>query len=187
MGDCLFGTSSTQILPLTTITMASPGLFLRPTSISIPINSIRSRSGSFSDLRNLRSISTDRPGTPRPSPVGSGHKEPFEFANNRPDFLGKSNSSLGSWDPLMSRSCNSGSLLSPRPDMSREFSNSTMLANSARRPVGVELEAEGESKQMLVSNMLTFEQIQKMEFYSKFTPTSVSLFHFLDQADGKGV
>merc|ERR1712183_955052 len=192
----LFGTSFTLLLLFTT--MASPGLFLRPTSISIPINSIRSRSGSFSELRNVRSISTERPGTPRPSPVGSGHKEPFEFANNRPDFLGQSNSSLGSWDPLMSRSFNSGSLLSPRPgtmirdlsprpDLCRAFNNSAMLANSARRPVGVELEAEGESKQILVSNMLTFEQIQKMEFYSKFTPTSVSLFHFLDQADGKGV
>jgi len=179
--------------------MASPGMFLRPTSLSIPINSIRSRSrsGSFSDLRNLRSISTDRPGTPRPGPVGSGHKEPFEFANNRPGLVGQSNSSLGSWDPLMSRSCTSGSLLSPRPAtmirdlsprpaMSRAFSSSAMLSNSTTSLVGAEIEAEGERNPVL-SNILTFQQIQKMEFYSKFTPTSVSLFHFLDQADGKGV
>lgn len=37
-----------------------------------------------------------------------------------------------------------------------------------------------------VSNMLTSEETQKMEFYAKFTPTSVSLSHFLDQS-GKGV
>merc|ERR1712096_241953 len=191
MGDSLLGTSSTLLLLFTT--MASPGLFLRPTSISIPINSIRSRSGSFSDLRNVRSISTERPGTPRPSPVGS-RQESFEFANNRPDFLCQSNSNLGSCDSLMSRSCTSGSLLSPRPRtmirdlsprpaLSRAFSGSATLANSVTRPV--EVQEEGRK---LVSNMLTFKQIQKMEFYSKFTPTSVSLSHFLDHgADGKGV
>merc|ERR1712096_311581 len=181
-------------------TMASPGMFLRPTSLSIPINSIRSRSrsGSFSDLRNLRSISTDRPGTPRPGPVGSVHKEPFEFANTRPGLVGQSNSSLGSWDPLMSRSCTSGSLLSPRPAtmirdlsprpaMSRAFSSSAMLSNSTTSLVGAKIEAEGERDPVL-SNILTFEQIHKVEFYSKFTPTSVSLSHFLDHgADGKGI
>ena len=50
-------------------TMASPAMFLRPTSLSIPINTIRSRSPSFSDLTSLRSISTERPGTPRPGTV----------------------------------------------------------------------------------------------------------------------
>ena len=94
----------------------------------------------------------------------------------------------------MSRSYTSGSLLSPRPRtmirdlsprpaLSRAFSGSATLANSATRPV--EVQEEGRK---LVSNMLTFKQIQKMEFYSKFTPTSVSLSHFLDHgADGKGV
>ena len=73
--------------------------------------------------------------------------------------------------------------LSPRPALSRAFSGSATLANSATRPV--EVQEEGRK---LVSNMLTFKQIQKMEFYSKFTPTSVSLSHFLDHgADGKGV
>ena len=49
------------------------------------------------------------------------------------------------------------------------------------------VELEGEERRQ-VKNMLSFEQVQKMEFYSKFTPTSVSLSHFLDHgADGKGV
>ena len=39
-----------------------------------------------------------------------------------------------------------------------------------------------------VSNVLNFIQIQKMEKYAKFTPTSVSLSHFLDHnSDGKGL
>ena len=39
-----------------------------------------------------------------------------------------------------------------------------------------------------VSNVLNFDQIQKMEKYAKFTPTSVSLSHFLDHNDdGKGL
>ena len=71
--------------------------------------------------------------------------------------------------------------MSPRHGtMIRDFSNGVGLGAAVQ-----EFEVE-ERRQ--ISNMLTFEQIQKMEFYSKFTPTSVSLSHFLDHgADGKGV
>jgi len=70
--------------------------------------------------------------------------------------------------------------LSPRPALSRTFSSG--VAGGA---IVQDLEVE-ERRQ--ISNMLTFEQVQKMEFYSKFTPTSVSLSHFLDHgSDGKGV
>eukprot|EP00092_Neocalanus_flemingeri_P040770 GFUD01044386.1.p1 GENE.GFUD01044386.1~~GFUD01044386.1.p1 ORF type:complete len:573 (+),score=88.69 GFUD01044386.1:101-1720(+) len=166
--------------------MASPGLFLRPTSLSIPINTMRSRSGSSSDLKIFRSISQDRPGTPRPQ-TGSVNTESFDFvrSNSGTHASRRSSSTLGSWDPIMSRSCSSGGLLSPRPgtmirdlsprpSLSRAFSGSALLANSSSVIV---LEVE-ERKQ--VANLLSFEQIQKMEFYSKFTPTSVSLSHFLD-------
>jgi hypothetical protein len=63
---------------------------------------------------------------------------------------------------------------------SRAFSSGVGLGAAVQ-----EFEVEERRK---ISNMLSLEQIQKMEFYSKFTPTSVSLSHFLDHgADGKGV
>ena len=37
-----------------------------------------------------------------------------------------------------------------------------------------------------ISKTLKAEEIQKMEFYSKFTPTSVTLSHFLDHSSGGG-
>ena len=67
--------------------------------------------------------------------------------------------------------------------MARGFSSSFTASG---QDSGIEPQVE-ERRQ--VASMLTFEQVQKMEFYSKFTPTSVSLSHFLDHAadDKKGI
>ena len=43
----------------------------------------------------------------------------------------------------------------------------------------------GDGKKVLAST-LSEEEMMKMNFYSKFTPTSVSLSHFLDHSSGGG-
>ena len=76
--------------------------------------------------------------------------------------------------------------VSPMVAMARGFSSS-FTASALRQDVGIEPQVVEERRH--VASMLTFEQVQKMEFYSKFTPTSVSLSHFLDHAadDKKGI
>ena len=44
---------------------------------------------------------------------------------------------------------------------------------------------QGDTKKVLAST-LSEEEMMKMNFYSKFTPTSVSLSHFLDHSSGGG-
>ena len=44
---------------------------------------------------------------------------------------------------------------------------------------------QGDRKKVLAST-LNEEEMMKMNFYSKFTPTSVSLSHFLDHSSGGG-
>ena len=44
---------------------------------------------------------------------------------------------------------------------------------------------QGDNKKILAST-LSEEEMMKMNFYSKFTPTSVSLSHFLDHSSGGG-
>ena len=50
----------------------------------------------------------------------------------------------------------------------------------------VVLAGEEGTKRHIVSNTLNHEEMMKMDFYSKFTPTSVTLSHFLDHSSGGG-
>lgn len=174
--------------------MASPGMFLRPSSMSIPMIRSGSPTSTLGGIKNMRTISIDRPGTPRPQSGSSLTEFKFKPGNSgtrlsRRDFLSANS---------MSHSCSSGGslLLSPSsgsmirdispipPAIIRMFSGSRAYSASMQN-IGIEPPVY---ERRHVANMLTFEQVKKMEFYSKFTPSSVSLSHFLDHgSDGKGV
>jgi len=178
--------------------MTSPGAFIKPTSASIPMKAFRARSASTSEVRSgVRSLSVERSGIPR----SSASIEVFDFANvitstsgSNLNFHARSAStlSIGSSDPLShSFPGSSGNLLSPRPAFlmqDKAFSGSESLANRLSKTLGgMHLNVE-ERKKLAMSNMLTYELVLKMEFYSKFTPTSVSMSQFFDHGDcGNGV
>jgi len=180
--------------------MASPGVFLRPSSRSIPINSaVRSRSPARSPAR---SIGSDRPGTPRPATNNPESSIGSHFFGERPGVLlsqsaSHSRSPRGA-GPLLAASasletgnfCYLGQLqhLSPglltKPPI-RSFTTSRPVLLG---PSSAELRHPAPAKQRMLANSLDTDQLRKLEFYSKFTPTSVSLSHFMDhQVSGGGV
>jgi len=181
--------------------MASPGVFLRPSSRSIPIKSaVRSRSPARSPAR---SIGSERPGTPRPGTNNQETSSGSHFFGDRPGVLlsqsaSHSRSPRGA-GPLLaaaSASLESGNfcylsqlqhlspgLLTKPPVRSFSTSQPVLLA-----PSSAELRHPAPAKQRMLANSLDTDQLRKLEFYSKFTPTSVSLSHFMDhQASGGGV
>jgi len=221
--------------------MVNPvGAFVKPTSLSIPIRSVRSRSPSVSELS--RSISTERPRTPRPvsssrgSTVGSFEfvrpiaQELSSFSTSQDNGLldlsgrnarvGSANVSTSGYGSVFKSSSNVGvsrewlsTVIGDASSMEvsktgRDSNGHTsvfatgfgsLIRNvSPFKPSVGERElstsaAQGSAfleveERRQVSNVLNFDQIQKMEKYAKFTPTSVSLSHFLDHNfDGKGL
>ena len=70
------------------------------------------------------------------------------------------------------------------------FINVTEHLDILRRAFSTEVmekhQGEEGTKRHIVSNTLNHEEMMKMDFYSKFTPTSVTLSHFLDHSSGGG-
>jgi pyruvate dehydrogenase kinase 2/3/4 len=153
-------------------------LLSRSNSLKVPINAARKRSGSFSESVGLsRSLSTERPGTPRPmemEPLGN-----VDCTTMRQFF--------GSMETLCNRN-RSGGFLTPLPrnaiskSAGRKFSTVHKVDNKMSQRVDIEVSNMDRS----ISKTLNQEEMMKMEFYSKFSPTSVTLSHFLDHSSGGG-
>jgi pyruvate dehydrogenase kinase 2/3/4 len=159
-------------------------LIPRSNSLKVPINAARKRSGSFSESVGLsRSLSTERPGTPRPVDM-----EAFGNVDASNCGFRKSRQFFGSMDSLSSRHCSGGSFLTPMPKSSistqiaRSFSTLDQVDTRIQESVDIEVT----STESIIAKTLNPEEIQRMRFYSKFTPTSVTLSHFLDHSSGGG-
>ena len=172
----------------------------RSSTLKVPMHAARKRSGSFSESAGLsRSLSTERPGTPRPvEMVSTSHtllllqwwfilQEPFGNVDASTCGFRKSRDFFGSVDTLSTRHC-AGSFLTPLPKTSfstriaRNFS--TMHKVDSKMEQKVDIEVSNADK--CISKTLNPEEIKTMEFYSKFSPTSVTLSHFLDHSSGGG-
>ena len=68
--------------------------------------------------------------------------------------------------------------------LKRAFSTEFQVASKTSKTSGVQ-EVEPPSTRQLAQT-LNAEEMMKMDFYSKFTPTSVTLSHFLDHSSGGG-
>jgi len=147
--------------------MTSPGAFLRPTSLALSISRVRSRSPSVTSRspslsRSLSpstaSLDRELPGTPRPDANNATSDQMFEYAR-------RSSFSLPS---LASTS------------LSGVRSLSTATADLAKPARSRSVWSEASPSQMSRPGLrLSDEEVGKLEFYSKFTPTSISLGNFL--------
>jgi len=140
----------------------------------------RKRSGSFSEVRSIaRSLSSERPATPRPTELepkdhcvdsgSSGFKKP------EPRFFG----SMDSIHSMSSSKINSS--LSSEV-LRRSFSTHSSL-HAPLSAVTPEVQAP---RRLATLTDLSVEGMAKMDSYSSFTPTSVTLSHFLDHGSGGG-
>ena len=140
----------------------------------------RKRSGSISEVRSIaRSLSSERPATPRPTELEpkdhcvdsgtSGFKKP------EPRFF-------GSMDSINSRSSSKLNSSLSSEVLRRSFSTHSSLhaLNSAMTP------EVHEPRKLALLTDLSVEGMAKMDSYSSFTPTSVTLSHFLDHGSGGG-
>ena len=100
--------------------------------------------------------------------------------------MSKESQFFGSLDSVYSRSKSSS--VSSAHD--HGFINVTEHLDILRRAFSTEVmekhHGEEGTKRHIVSNTLNHEEMMKMDFYSKFTPTSVTLSHFLDHSSGGG-
>lgn len=164
--------------------MSPPGAFLRPSSLTIPISRVRSSSPVRSpcSLRNLAtspSLQNDRPGTPRPGKTSSSNSTP---SLNTDSFKFARRSSVSLIPPAFT------SFLAPdTPDQgklhARPFHASSVL-DLARGRTDHVWGASAPKKRMrdpdTLGCRLSKEEVGKLEFYSRFTPTSISLGNFLE-------
>ena len=94
---------------------------------------------------------------------------------------------FGSMETLCNRN-RSGGFLTPLPrnaiskSAGRKFSTVHKVDNKMSQRVDIEVSNMDRS----ISKTLNQEEMMKMEFYSKFSPTSVTLSHFLDHSSGGG-
>ena len=150
--------------------------------LSVPLRaSVRKRSGSFSEaLSAARSLSTERPGTPRPAEVESlGHVDSSTCGFRKP--LRKDNQFFGSLDSLSIKNGAGGTECHTIPSIKTE------MIKRAYSTEAMELSRDSHTaKVSQLAATLGKEEMMKMSFYSKFTPTSVSLSHFLDHGSGGG-
>jgi len=157
-------------------------LMSRSSSLKVPINAARKRSGSFSETVGLsRSLSTERPGTPRPTemdPLGNGDHS-SGFRNSREFFK--------SVDTLSTRHC-AGGFLTPLPkaSFSKKIARNFSTIHKVDSKMETKVEIEVSNTEKAIAKTLNPEEIKTMEFYSKFSPTSVTLSHFLDHSSGGG-
>ena len=68
--------------------------------------------------------------------------------------------------------------------LKRAFSTEFQVASKTSKMSGVQEVEPPRTRQLAQS--LNAEEMMKMDFYSKFTPTSVTLSHFLDHSSGGG-
>jgi len=149
--------------------------------LSVPIRaSVRKRSGSFSETMNVaRSLSTERPGTPRPCDVqdSSGFKKPLK----RDHFFGSldsiSSNNVSKLGDVAWKTTSSMKAADSSDFMKRAFSTEAMEVKDSARTSRVYRHLE---------TVLNDEELMKVDNFSKYTPTSVSLSHFLDHGSGGG-
>ena len=68
--------------------------------------------------------------------------------------------------------------------LKRAFSTEFQVASKTSKMSGVQEMEPPRTRQL--AQTLNAEEMMKMDFYSKFTPTSVTLSHFLDHSSGGG-
>ena len=68
--------------------------------------------------------------------------------------------------------------------LKRAFSTEFQVASKTSKMSGVQEVEPPRTRQL--AQTLNAEEMMKMDFYSKFTPTSVTLSHFLDHSSGGG-
>jgi len=143
---------------------------------------LRKRSGSFSEARGIaRSLSVERPGTPRPVEMEArGYVDSSTSGFRKP--MSKDCHFFGSLDSLSGQKRSNPSSNNNRSRISQEIVKRAFSTEAVMEAKEVE---QGDNKKILAST-LSEEEMMKMNFYSKFTPTSVSLSHFLDHSSGGG-
>ena len=96
---------------------------------------------------------------------------------------------FGSMETLCNRN-RSGGFLTPLPRNSisksagRKFS--TVHKVDTKMSMSQKVDIEVSNADRSISKTLNPSEMMKMEFYSKFSPTSVTLSHFLDHSSGGG-
>ena len=94
---------------------------------------------------------------------------------------------FGSMENLCNRN-RSGGFLTPLPrnpiskSAQRKFSTVHKVDTKMSQKVDIEVS----NADRIISKTLNPDEMMKMEFYSKFSPTSVTLSHFLDHSSGGG-
>lgn len=157
--------------------------------LSVPLRVGRKRSGSFSEARSIaRSLSTERPGTPRPTDLeATGHCQDSKTAAfKKPASLRESRSRFfSSMDSI-----NTKSSIQQNSSLSMEVLRNSFMGFSEPRGQGQPQmsEAPEVQSQRHLGNLtdLSNEELMKMDFYSNYNPTSVTLSHFLDHSSGGG-
>jgi len=157
--------------------------------LSVPIRAtVRKRSGSFSETVNMtvaRSLSSERPGTPRPcdaTPADSGASA-FKKPLKRDHFF-------GSLDSIASNNVNKFGDGVWKTTSSIRVPNTTNVIKRAFSQEAVEVKEPSSMTSSRVyrhlETVLDRDELRKMDNFSKYTPTSVSLSHFLDHGSGGG-
>ena len=154
--------------------------------LSVPLRAGRKRSGSFSEVRSIaRSLSTERPGTPRPTDLeASGHCGDSRTADFKKPASLRESRFFGSMDSINTKSSSNH-----HSSLSREVLRSAFVGFTADHKTAAAPNGHGTSEAQALRPLaqltdLSDKELQKMDFYSDYNPTSVTLSHFLDHASG---
>ena len=153
--------------------------------LSVPLRAGRKRSGSFSEVRSIaRSLSTERPGTPRPTDLeASGHCGDSRTADFKKPASLRESRFFGSMDSINTKSSSNH-----HSSLSREVLRSAFVGFTPdHKTVAAAGTGTSEAQALRALAQLTDlsdKELMKMDFYSDYRPTSVTLSHFLDHASG---
>lgn len=155
--------------------------------LSVPLRVGRKRSGSFSEARSIaRSLSTERPGTPRPTDLEAmGHCQDSKTVDFKKPASLRESRFFSSMDSI-----NTKSSIQQNSSLSMEVLRNSFMGFTEPR-------AQRQSQMSETSDVqdprhlgqltdLSNEELMKMDFYSNYNPTSVTLSHFLDHSSGGG-
>ena len=159
--------------------------------LSVPLRVGRKRSGSFSEARSIaRSLSTERPGTPRPTDLEtSGHCHDSKACDFKKPASLRESRFFSSMDSI-----NTKSSIQQNSSLSMEVLRNSFMGFTEPRG---QRQMSGQSQMSETSEVqgprhlgqltdLNNEELMKMDFYSNYNPTSVTLSHFLDHSSGGG-
>ena len=94
---------------------------------------------------------------------------------------------FGSMETLCNRNRSGGFLTPlPRSSISKSASRKFSTVHKVDTKMSQKVDIEVSNADRIISKTLSPEEMMKMEFYSKFSPTSVTLSHFLDHSSGGG-